>query len=112
MWQTPRDYIYTVYATFLNSETSVPSAFLQCHNSILFEMLLVVHFSQEFLPEESTLLNKQPIFFFLFYQNFLSAYSSDCMMPANYLYVHFFPLCTSGERNAEMTVRRPWLQLL
>ena len=29
-------------------------------------MLLVVHFSQEFLPEESTLLNKQPIFFFCF----------------------------------------------
>ena len=63
-------YIYCL-CNLLELRDFCPSCLLQCHNSILFEMLLVAHFSQEFLSEESTLLNKQPFFFF-FNQIFLS----------------------------------------
>ena len=56
-------YIYCL-CNLLELRDFCPSCLLPCHNSILFEMLLVAHFSQEFLSEESTLLNKQPFFFF------------------------------------------------
>lgn len=82
---------------------------LLCHNSILLEMLLVTHLSQDFFARGIHSI-KQAVNFF--HPNFLSAYSSDYMMPAGYVYVHLFPLRTSGKGNDEITMRKLWLLLL
>lgn len=60
-----------------------------CPKPILLEMSHLAHFFQDFFfPEEASPLNKQPMFFvFSFHPNFLSEYSSDCMIQ--------LPICAS-----------------
>lgn len=97
IFQTPVDYVYTV-CNLLELRDSGLFCLLWCHNSIPPEMLPMAHFFQKFLPEESTLLNKWPrFFFFLLNQNLFSACSTDCMIVwCQLLDAHLFPYLQVG----------------
>lgn len=67
------------------------------------------HFFQEIFARGIQSIKQEAIFL---NPNFLSANSSDFMIPTSYMDVHIFTLYPSEERNTEIVLRKLWLLFL